>query len=126
MIIVNVLKKAKTASYQVGQLREPIKNKLLSEFANLVQKNGSQILQENLKDQKLSKGKISEALFNRLKLNSEKIEQLVHGIHEVEKLKDPSHQTLFRRELDDGLILEKQTVPLGVLAIIFEARPDAV
>ncbi len=117
---------AKAASYRLAQISTIDKNEILKEFAKLIRVNASMIIQENLKDQKLHKGKISEAIFERLKLTSEKLDQLVAGIHDVIELEDPANKILFRRELDRDLILEKRTVPLGVLAVIFEARPDAV
>lgn len=124
--VKDILSRAKTASYRMSGLSTEQKNKLLEEFAKALEANASAIIQENLKDQKLNKGKISEALFQRLVMNSEKLEHLVDGVRDVIRLEDPAGRTLFRRELDKGLILEKKTVPLGVLTIIFEARPDAV
>jgi len=124
--IEQTLKKAKMASYSVMNLSSQKKNDLLEQFAAAIEKNISKLVQENLKDQKLNKDKISESQFQRLKLNSEKIEQLIEGIRDVKSLEDPAGKILFRRELDQNLILEKKTVPLGVLMIIFEARPDAV
>ncbi len=124
--VKEVLARAKTASYRMAGLSTEQKNNLLEEFAKALEASASTIIQENLKDQKLNKGKISEALFQRLVLNSDKLDHLVDGVRDVIRLEDPSGQTLFRRELDKGLVLEKKTVPLGVLTIIFEARPDAV
>jgi glutamate-5-semialdehyde dehydrogenase len=124
--VQTILAKAKNASYRMAGLTTDQKNKLLEEFAKALEASASTIIQENLKDQKLNKGKIAEPLFQRLVMNSEKLDHLVDGVRDVIRLEDPAGKTLFRRELDKGLILEKKTVPLGVLTIIFEARPDAV
>ena len=124
--VKRILEDAKTASYRMSNLSADEKNDILEAFAQSLEAHASPIIQANLKDQKLSKDKIQDALFDRLILNSDKLEHLVAGVRDVIRLEDPSGKLIFRRELDKGLILEKKTFPIGVLAIIFEARPDAV
>jgi glutamate-5-semialdehyde dehydrogenase len=69
---------------------------------------------------------MSQALYQRLLLTPEKYRGMIEGVVAVAKLPDPSGQILAKTLLDDGLVLEKMSVPLGLLAIIFEARPDAI
>jgi glutamate-5-semialdehyde dehydrogenase len=71
-------------------------------------------------------GEMSKALYQRLLLSPEKYRGMIDGVKAVAKLSDPAGQVLTRTLLDDGLVLEKVSVPLGLLAVIFEARPDAI
>ena len=73
-----------------------------------------------------AKGKISEQLMQRLKLKPEKIKQLGAGLRSIAAQDEPVGKTLSRMEIAEGLELEKVTAPIGVLLIIFEARPDAL
>ena len=71
-------------------------------------------------------GKSQKATYGRLKLDENKMRDMIQGIYDVIKLEDPVNKTLFVRELDEELILKKITTPIGVLGIIFEARPDVI
>ena len=73
-----------------------------------------------------AKGKISEQLMQRLKLKPEKIKQLGAGLRSIAAQDEPVGKTLSQMEIAEGLELEKVTAPIGVLLIIFEARPDAL
>src|SRR3974390_3437417 len=74
----------------------------------------------------LANGEISAATIERLRLTDNKIEEMARSMRAVADLPEPVGRVLQRTELDKGLVLEKITCPLGVLAVIFEARPDAV
>lgn len=74
----------------------------------------------------LAAGEISSATYERLRLTDKKIDEMARSVRAVAALPDPIGRILQRTELDSGLVLEKVTCPLGVLAVIFEARPDAV
>ena len=74
----------------------------------------------------VDRGEMSKALYQRLLLSPEKYRGMIEGVRAVAKLDDPAGRVLLRTLLDDGLVLEKVSVPLGLLAIIFEARPDAI
>jgi len=69
---------------------------------------------------------ISKALLSRLKLSKSKLNLGIEGVRKVGDLADPANQVQIKRELSKGLILERKTVPIGVLGVIFESRPDAV
>ncbi len=74
----------------------------------------------------LGRGELSQSLLQRLKLSPGKLDSMIEGIRGVAKLPDPVGRVLERTELDSGLELEKVGCPLGLLAVIFEARPEAV
>ncbi|NLF82961.1 MAG: gamma-glutamyl-phosphate reductase, partial [Candidatus Gastranaerophilales bacterium] len=127
----DIAQKAKISSYTLSSLSEEIKNKALQAVAESLKANKELILQENQKDlafaQKLvDKGELSKALYNRLKLDEYKLNDVIQGIQDVIKLNDPVNKVLASTELDEGLILKKVSCPIGVIGIIFEARPEVV
>ncbi len=100
-------------------------------MADAVEKNAAAILAANANDlatasTMLASGDISASTYERLKLDDSKLAEMAHSIRSVAALADPVGRVLDRTQLDDGLILGKVSCPLGVLAVIFEARPDAV
>ena len=99
--------------------------------ADLIEQNLPSLLEANAKDlddarSMLSAGEIAPATLERLRLTDKKVAEMTRSMLAVADLPDPLGRVLQRTELDTGLVLEKITCPLGVLAIIFEARPDAV
>ena len=99
--------------------------------AERIEQNRSSLLETNAHDlddarQMLASGEINAATFERLRLTDKKIAEMTRSMLAVAELPDPVGRVLQRTELDFNLVLEKITCPLGVLAIIFEARPDAV
>lgn len=121
----NLCQKAKHASYKLASLSEYVKNKALLEIAENIQKNINIILEENKKD--LSEANnLSKALYNRLKLDEEKINVIIQGIKDVVNLEDPVNKTLWGMEFEEGLELFRVSCPIGVIGVIFESRPDVV
>ena len=123
--------KAKNASKKVATLSTEIKNKALLNIANNLKANEDKIFEANKKDLELAKPlveaeKLSQSVFNRLKLDENKMRDMIQGIVDIANLEDPIGKTLLKRQLDDGLILTKISCPIGVLGIIFEARPDVI
>ncbi len=123
--------KAKEASKKIAALPEELKNKALANIAQNIKNNQHRIFEANQKDlfegEKLvQEGKLSVSTFNRLKLDENKMRDMIQGIEDIIKLEDPIGKTLLKRQLDDGLILTKISCPIGVLGIIFEARPDVI
>jgi glutamate-5-semialdehyde dehydrogenase len=107
------------------------RNAVIQLAAELVGEDRSQLLEANAKDlsaarDMLSSREINPATFERLRLTGKKIDEMTQSMLAVADLADPIARVLQRTELDRQLVLEKITCPLGVLAIIFEARPDAV
>ncbi len=128
---IEIAKSAKEASLEIASLDENIKNKALNLVADAIEANKSQIFEANKKDLELAepfveRGEISKSTFNRLKLDGNKMRDMIAGIREIAKLADPVNKRLFVRELDEGLTLYKVSCPIGVLGIIFEARPDVI
>lgn len=116
---------AKKAAKYVSLLSTEEKNKALHKLADRLEDNYTFILSENEKD--VSKGQekgYSEALLDRLSLSKERIFDFANGLREVAKLEDPTGTILSKRTLENGLQVEKVTVPLGVIGMIYEARPN--
>jgi len=115
------------ASIKISQTENQNRIKALNFMADYLEKNTEEILEANSEDFKSARNKgISSALLSRLKLSKEKLNSGIEGVRKVGDLADPIDQVQIKRELAKGLILERKTVPVGVLGIIFESRPDAV
>ena len=128
---LEIATKAKNASKKVATLSTEIKNKALLNIANNLKANEDKIFEANKMDLELAKPlveaeKLSQSVFNRLKLDENKMRDMIQGILDISNLEDPIGKTLLKRQLDDGLILTKISCPIGVLGIIFEARPDVI
>lgn len=128
---IEIAKKAKESSLKTASLSDEIKNKALNAIADAIEKAKDEIFEANKMDLALAeplveKGELSRATFNRLKLDENKMRDMIAGIREIAQLPDPVNKKLFVRELDEGLTLYKVSCPIGVLGIIFEARPDVI
>lgn len=122
---------AKHAGRKLAALSRADKDKHLFQIAESLKRHEGEVLAANAEDAAEAKrlvagGQMSDALYRRLLLTPEKYQGMVDGVRAVAQLDDPSNRVLMRTLLDDGLVLEKVSVPLGVLAIVFEARPDAI
>ena len=126
----DLLKKAdqvRLASVIMSQAKNQIRIKALNLMADYLEKNSKEILDANHEDYNRAEKKgISKPLLSRLKLSKEKLSLGIEGVRKVGYLSDPLGQIQVKRELSRGLILERKTVPIGVLGVIFESRPDAV
>ena len=127
----NIAKTAKAAALEIADISTDLKNKALLKIADNLEKNKTKIFEANKKDlhdaeSLVTSGEISKSTFNRLKLDENKMRDMIQGIRDVAKLEDPVNKKLFVRELDEGLTLYKVSCPIGVLGIIFEARPDVI
>lgn len=118
-------KDAKQASYQLSQCPTAIKNKVLSSIADLLEKNSTIILNANKKDIEVAKQQeLSEALLDRLLLTPERLASIANDVRKVELLTDPIGQVIDGSTLENGLKLQRHRVPLGVIGVIYEARPN--
>lgn len=129
--VKQIAKNAKSASITLSSLSCEIKNKALENIAKSLEENTNSIIEANNKDLEEAKkeveaGKLSKSVFNRLKADENKIRDMIAGIYDVIKLADPVNTTVFTKELADGLTLKKVTCPIGVIGVIFEARPDVL
>jgi len=119
--------KVRLASIKISQAENQNRIKALNFMADYLEKNSKEILEANNADYSSAEKKgISRALLSRLKLSKSKLNSGIAGVRKVGDLADPVNQVQIKRELSKGLILERKTVPIGVLGVIFESRPDAV
>ena len=123
---IELAKNSKNASKKLAVLSTEIKNKALLLIAEALENNKSKIFEANKIDLQLAEGNIPQSTFNRLKLDENKMRDMIQGIVDVYNLEDPIGKVLLQRSLDTGLILTKKSCPIGVLGIIFEARPDVI
>ena len=123
--IENLSKQARSASYKLATLSLEQRNKVLAEIALLLDKNHSQILEENKKDiEAAKKNRLSAAFTDRLTLTDKYIDSMIDGVKQIIDLDDPLNRILEERTLKNGLLLKKVSVPLGVILMIFESRPN--
>ncbi len=112
-----------TAAKMRGVSDEKI-NEALAAMADALMEGCEGILKENEKDIKTATGKISEVMIDRLRLTPERIASMAKGIREITLLPTPLGKILSRTERENGLVIDKVSVPMGVIAIIYESRPN--
>ena len=101
------------------------KNKVLNKYAQLLDKEKKLILRENIKDIKFAKNKgLKDNLINRLKIDDLRLRNIKDSIIKISKLKDPVDFTLKKWSRPNGLNIRKVTIPIGVIGVIFESRPN--
>lgn len=122
----DIAKQAKNASLEMAELTTEFKNQALLNIADAIEKNKEKIFEANKTDLEQAKDSVSLSVFNRLKLDENKMRDMIQGIRDVVKLEEPIGKTLLARQLDEGLNLYKVSCPIGVIGIIFEARPDVI
>lgn len=129
--MLEISKNAKLASIKMSALNLETRNQALLNIADKLLENKNKIFEANQLDLKLAeslvtKGEITQSTFNRLKLDENKFRDMVKGVKDVALLPDPINKILLKRELDENLTLHKITCPIGVIGVIFEARPDVI
>jgi len=106
------------------KINTKIKNKVLNNYAFLINKEKKSILRENKKDIKFAKNKgLKENLINRLLVNEVKLKDIVSSIQKISKLKDPVNNTLEKWSRPNGLNIKRVSIPIGVI-VIYESRPN--
>lgn len=116
---------AKDAAVVLAKLRTPEKNKALIASADALEKNINVVLEANKIDvDSAIRNGIKGAFIDRLTLTEARIRDMANGLRNVAKLDDPIGEVLSMKTLDNGLIIGKKRVPMGVIGIIFEARPN--
>lgn len=124
-LILEICKKAKAASYELARLPTETKNQALLNMADALEENTSEILNANERDVKASREKgVKEALLDRLILNEKRISKMAQCLREVASLPDPVGEIVRTWVRPNGLIIGQLRVPLGVVAVIYESRPD--
>ena len=115
--------KAKKAS--LNKINSKTKNKVLNKFINLIEKEKKNILNQNLKDTKFAKKNgYKENLIERLILNEKKLSLIKNSIKNIISLKDPVDNILEKWRRPNGLFIKKVTIPIGVIGVIYESRPN--
>lgn len=128
---LNIAKLAKKASLEIADLSGELKNQALLKIADMIEHHKEEIFEANKNDLNeaeslLENGEITKSTFNRLKLDENKMRDMIQGVRDIASLENPVGKKLFTRELDTDLTLTKVSCPIGVLGIIFEARPDVI
>ncbi|QCE35702.1 glutamate-5-semialdehyde dehydrogenase [Acetobacteraceae bacterium] len=126
MIDLNAMgKAAKEASWKLATLSSAEKNQVLLAIADALEKNASLILNANEKDMAdADQNGLSEALKDRLRLDKERLSAIANDVRQVSRLADPVGEVIDGKNLDSGLKIERRRVPLGVVGVIYEARPN--
>ena len=119
-----MLEKAKAAKSQVIRLTPAEKNAALNAMADALVAQQDAILAANALDLEAAKEQISTVMLDRLRLTPERIAGMAQGIREVAELPDPTGHILEEHTRADGLLIQKVAVPMGVIAIIYESRPN--
>lgn len=121
------IKQVKLAAPKMANTTEQNRNQALQSVSTALLHNQDAIFAANQEDRKQARlDGVPEPILNRLKFDDKKLKDVLAGIQDLIKLSDPLFQTVFQRELDQGLLLKKVTCPIGVIGVIFEARPDAL
>ena len=122
-MLTSIGKKSKSAL--AHQLDTKKKNKVLIDYCTLIKKNQKLILIANKKDvnRSINKG-IKKNLIDRLILNENKIDSMISSIKSVIKLKDPTNRVLEKWKRPNGLSISKVSIPIGIIAVIYESRPN--
>jgi len=124
-MITEICKKAKAASVEMAKLSAETKNTALCRMANALEANTNKILAANQADVEAAKAKgLKTALLDRLALDQRKIQTMARGLREVSALADPIGTIISSWTRPNGLIISQVRVPLGVVGIIYESRPD--
>ena len=122
-LLINIGKKSKKAFGK--QLSSKKKDKILKDYYQLIKKNKKLIINENSKDIKVAKIKgLKDNLLKRLILNDKKISEIINSIKKIVKLKDPINIILEKWKRPNGLNISKVSIPIGVIGVIYESRPN--
>ncbi|PZU94436.1 MAG: glutamate-5-semialdehyde dehydrogenase [Pseudanabaena sp.] len=123
----DAIQNTRTAAIALAKSSNEVKNAALEAIATALENQAELILTANHQDVIAAKNAgLPNALMARLKLDANKLAAMIAGVRDVMRLADPTGDRQIHRELDDGLVLERISCPLGVIGVIFEARPDAV
>ena len=124
MTTQELLQNAKAAKGRMALADTRTKNQALLAMADALEDHSADILAANALDLETAKGSVSEVMLDRLALSSDRIAGMAAGLREVAELPDPVGAVLSRVERPNGLVIEKTAVPMGVIAIIYESRPN--
>lgn len=122
-----IAKKVKADSFLLMASSNEMRNTCLKNIIENLKKDKEHILDENKRDIENAKNEnISSSILSRLLFDEHKMDTVIAGINDLIKMADPIGKITLKRELDEGLVLTRTTTPIGVIGVIFEARPDAL
>ena len=121
---IEILQNARSAAREIALLSSAQKDLALEAMADALESSSCEILAANEIDVNASRGILSDVMIDRLILTEARIKGMADGIRNVVKLPDPTNVILDSKTLPNGLLLKKVTVPLGVIGIIYESRPN--
>ncbi len=129
--VSEIAKLARIASIEALKLSSELKNKALLSAAQALKINKNLILEANEKDLEnarnlLKNGELTQAAYNRLKLDDNKLRDMIKGIIDLTLLPDPVNNVLWEKNIAQGITLKKISCPIGVIGVIFESRPDVI
>src|SRR5579872_4629309 len=129
--VAQIARRSRVAARALARLSAEFRDEILEAAAKAVETSRERILAANDQDcsaaeADVKSGKMSSAMFARLRVSARGVAQMATQVREVAVLADPLGRRLAATELDDGLILHKESCPLGVVGIVFESRPDVV
>ena len=129
--VTSIAHRARIASRELSKLTLDARNEVLLAAAKAIEDGVKRILDANARDCAAAEpdvvaGKLSSAMFARLRVTEKGVAQMATQVREVARLNDPLGRRLAATELDDGLVLYRESCPLGVIGVIFESRPDVV
>ena len=124
MTTLDILRAARTAWPALQKADTAKKNAALNAMADALIAQQADILAANDLDMAAAQGRISEVMLDRLKLTGARIEGMAEGIRQVAALPDPVGEVIYRAQRPNGLVIERTRVPMGVIAIIYESRPN--
>ncbi len=127
MDIKNTIHRVKECSFQLASLPEQVRNDALAAVCEGLEKHADEIFAANSLDlQRAEAEHLPGPIVSRLKFDRKKMDSCIAGARDLIDMEDPLFRVLLKRRLDDGLVLTKQTCPIGVIGVIFESRPDAL
>ena len=122
-----IAKKVKSDSFLLMASSNEMRNTCLKNIIENLKKDKEHILYENKRDiENAENERISSSILSRLLFDEHKMDTVIAGINDLIKMPDPIGKITLKRELDEGLVLTRTTTPIGVIGVIFEARPDAL
>jgi glutamate-5-semialdehyde dehydrogenase len=129
--VAHLATRARAASRALARLSNEQRNEVLMAVASAIEDNSQKIIDANACDCRaaepaITSGTMPSAMFARLRVNEHGISEMASRVRDVARLADPLGRRLAATELDDGLVLYKESCPLGVIGIVFESRPDVV
>ena len=125
--VEELARRAKDASYRLQAMPAGKRDQALEAIAHALASKRAKLIEANAEDVSRSEAEgLSKVLIKRLKFDDEKVEETIRSVRSLMAQEDPLNKVLTRTELDEGLMLEKVTCPIGAIGVIFEARPEAL